>query len=293
VSQFPVLSNLSSIAENYDVIFSDVWGVVHNGIIPHAAAGEALTRFRAGGSVVVMISNAPRPAWSVADQLKDIGVLPTAYDSIVTSGDVTRGLALAMPDPSRPDPHCFHIGAEKDEPLFRDLNVSRVSADEASFVICSGFKDDETETVADYEDILRKLRKRNLPMICANPDLVVERGEKLILCAGALAEAYAEMGGEVTHAGKPHPPIYHATIAKAMSLLGRNPEKSRILAIGDAMRTDVAGARDFGIDSLFLSAGIHAQELHDENGKLSHRKLDAFMAGQAFHPKASMQYLVW
>jgi HAD superfamily hydrolase (TIGR01459 family) len=288
VSQFPVLSHLSSIAQNYDVIFSDVWGVVHNGIIPHDAAGEALTRFRAGGGVVIMISNAPRPAWSVVDQLNDIGVLPTAYDAIVTSGDVTRGLALAMPDP-----RCFHIGAEKDEPLFRDLNVSRVSADEAAFVICSGFKDDETETVADYQDILKKLRQRHLPMICANPDLVVERGEKLILCAGALAEAYAEMGGEVTHAGKPHPPIYDATLAKAVGLLGRKPEKSRILAIGDAMRTDVAGARDFGIDSLFLSAGIHAQELHGENGKLSNGKLDDFMAGQAFHPKASMQHLVW
>jgi HAD superfamily hydrolase (TIGR01459 family) len=293
VSQFPILSNLSSIAQNYDVIFSDVWGVVHNGIIPHEAAGEALTRFRAGGGVVIMISNAPRPAWSVVDQLNDIGVLPTAYDAVVTSGDVTRGLAVAMPHPSRPNPRCFHIGAEKDEPLFQNLNVSRVSADQADFVICSGFKDDETETVADYLDILKKLRERDLPMICANPDLVVERGNQLIPCAGALAEAYAEMGGQVTHAGKPHQPIYTATLSRAVDILGRQPDKSRILAIGDAIRTDVAGAKAFGIDSLFLSAGIHAQELHDENGKLSDRKLSAFMAEQAFQPVATSQYLVW
>jgi HAD superfamily hydrolase (TIGR01459 family) len=288
MSDFPIITQLSSIADNYDVIFSDVWGVVHNGLTPHKAAGEALTRFRAKGGIVVMISNAPRPAWSVAEQLNAIGVVPSAYDAIVTSGDVTQGLASAMPDP-----HCYHIGADKDEPLFRDLAVKRVALEKASFVICSGLKDDETETVEDYTDLLKDIRKRNLPMICANPDLVVERGNQLILCAGALAEVYQEMGGSVTHGGKPHQPIYDATLAKAAGLLGRHPNKARILGIGDAIRTDVAGAKAFGIDSLFLSAGIHTAELHDGNGQLSRQKLNAFMPKQAFQPLATSAYLVW
>jgi HAD superfamily hydrolase (TIGR01459 family) len=288
VSEFPIVSHLSSIAERYDVIFSDVWGVVHNGLTPHKAAGEALTQFRAKGGVVIMISNAPRPAWSVVEQLNTIGVVSSAYDAIVTSGDVTQGLARAQPDP-----HCFHIGAEKDEPLFRDLSVQRVALESASFVICSGFKDDETETVADYANLLKRLRQRNLPMICANPDLVVERGDKLILCAGALAEVYEEMGGLVTHAGKPHQPIYEATFAKAETILGCKPQKARILGIGDAIRTDVAGAKAFGIDSLFLTAGIHTGELHGENGKLSSGKLGVFLPKQAFQPTATSEYLVW
>jgi HAD superfamily hydrolase (TIGR01459 family) len=287
-SNAPIISHLCDIAANYDVIFSDVWGVVHNGLIPHAAAGVALTEFRKSGGVVVMISNAPRPAWSVVEQLNTIGVVSSAYDAVVTSGDVTQSLARAMPDP-----HCFHIGAQKDEPLFRDLAVKRVPKEKASFIICSGLKDDETETVADYTDLLADLRKRGLPMICANPDLVVERGEKLILCAGALADVYQEMGGKVTHAGKPHQPIYEATHAKATGILGKTPEKSRILAIGDAIRTDVAGAKAFGIDSLFLSAGIHTSELHGGDGRLSPAQLNAFMPKQAFQPMATSEYLVW
>ena len=284
----PIVSRLSDIASNYDVIFSDVWGVVHNGLTPHHAAGVALTEFRRNGGVVIMISNAPRPAWSVVEQLNAIGVVSSAYDAIVTSGDVTQGLARAMPDP-----HCFHIGAEKDEPLFRDLSVKRVQKEKASFIICSGLKDDETETVADYTDLLADLYQRNLPMICANPDLVVERGDKLILCAGALADVYQDMGGKVTQAGKPHQPIYEATYTKAMSILGKALQKSRILGIGDAIRTDVAGAKAFGIDSLFLSAGIHTSELHGIDGKLSPAKLNEFIQTQAFRPMATSEYLIW
>jgi HAD superfamily hydrolase (TIGR01459 family) len=288
LTDFPIVTGLSSLSDRYDVIFSDVWGVVHNGLTPHRAAGEALTRFRQKGGIVVMISNAPRPSWSVLEQLNAIGVVSTAYDAIVTSGDVTLELARA-----ETDPRCFHIGAQKDEALFRDLAVQRVGLEQAAFVICTGLRDDESETVADYRDLLAAIRKRNLPMLCANPDLVVERGEKLLLCAGALAAVYEEMGGKVTHAGKPHRPIYEATLGKAAGLLGKAPDKSRILGIGDAIRTDVAGARAFGIDSLFLSAGIHTSELHGSDGKLSHIRLGEFLPKQAFQPMATSEYLVW
>jgi HAD superfamily hydrolase (TIGR01459 family) len=228
----PILPGLSAIAGRYDVIFSDVWGVVHNGLIPHAAAGEALTRFRAGGGKVVMISNAPRPAWSVIAQLDQIGVMRTAYDAVVTSGDVTQRLAR-----SEADRRCLHIGADKDEPLFSGLEVERVPLSDAAFVICSGLADDETEQAEDYRPLVERIAARKLRFICANPDLVVERGHKLIPCAGAIAQIYEAMGGEVIHAGKPHRPIYEATAAKAEELLGRKLDMSRVLAIGDAIRT--------------------------------------------------------
>jgi HAD superfamily hydrolase (TIGR01459 family) len=287
LSAIPVLESLSDWAGRYDVIFSDVWGVVHDGLAPHPAAGEALTLFRQRGGVVVMISNAPRPHWSVIEQLDQIGVMRSAYDAVVTSGDVTHGLALRQKDD-----HCFHIGAAKDEPLFRDLPVRRVPLEDASFVICSGLADDENETAEDYRDTVTAIRRRGLPMICANPDLVVERGSKLIPCAGAVAAIYEAMGGAVIQAGKPYPPIYAATLKRATGLLGREPEKSRILAIGDAIRTDVAGAAAFGVDSLFLSAGIHAGELHTADGSLSEARLQPFLEAQAFRPQAVMRKLV-
>jgi HAD superfamily hydrolase (TIGR01459 family) len=284
----PIIAGLSELADTYDVIFSDVWGVVHNGLAPHPAAGDALARFRQKGGCVVMISNAPRPAWSVIEQLDRIGVSRTAYDAVVTSGDVTMTLAAAQADRN-----CFFIGAEKDEPLFRDLAVNRVALDKASFVICSGLADDETETAEDYRPLVTDIRARNLPMICANPDLVVERGNQLIPCAGAIAAIYEEMGGNVIQAGKPYPPIYVATRAKAVAMTGRDTPKSRILTIGDAIRTDVAGAAAFGADSLFLTAGIHAHETHDAHGNLDQLKLSGFLERQTHQPMAVMQKLAW
>jgi HAD superfamily hydrolase (TIGR01459 family) len=282
----PLLSSLSDWSGRYDVIFSDVWGVVHNGVSPHAAAGAALTAFRQRGGIVILISNAPRPYWSVIEQLDQFGVVRTAYDGVVTSGDVTQELARAQPV-SR----CYHIGAARDEPLFRDLAVERVPLEEASFIICSGLRDDDTESAEDYRPELRAAVDRGLTMICANPDLVVERGHRLIACAGALAEIYGELGGKVIQAGKPHRPIYEATLSKASLVLGKTPAKNRILAIGDAIRTDVAGAHAFGIDCLFLSAGIHAVELHDEAGALDVGEIGPFLAAQAFQPTAMMRHL--
>jgi HAD superfamily hydrolase (TIGR01459 family) len=288
LASIPILPGLSALAGRCDVIFSDVWGVVHNGLAPHPAAGEALTEFRRRGGAVVMISNAPRPAWSVIAQLDQIGVMRSAYDAVVTSGDVTRELALA-----EPDRRCLHIGADKDEPLFADLAVERVPLAQAAFVICSGLKDDEVETAEDYRPEVEAIARRGLRFICANPDLVVERGHKLIPCAGAIAAIYEEMGGEVVHAGKPHPPIYAATAAKAEAMLGRRLDMSRVLAIGDAIRTDVVGAAGFGVPCVFLSAGIHADELHGADGGLDPSRLAAFLDRQTHRPAAAMQRLTW
>jgi HAD superfamily hydrolase (TIGR01459 family) len=288
MSAVPILAGLSALGSRYDVIFSDVWGVVHDGLKPHAAAGEALTAFRRRGGKVVMISNAPRPAWSVIAQLDQIGVMRSAYDAVVTSGDVTLGLVRA-----EPDPRCFHIGEKRHDALFKDLAVERVPLEDAAFVICSGLAHDETETPEDYRPLLTRIRARGLRIICANPDLVVERGNRLIPCAGALAAIYEEMGGEVIHAGKPHRPIYEATAANAEALLGRKLDKARTLAIGDAIRTDVVGAAGFGVDCVFLSAGIHAGELHGADGGLDAGRLADFLQAQVRQPMATMQHLTW
>jgi HAD superfamily hydrolase (TIGR01459 family) len=288
LSDIRIVPGLAALASHYDVIFSDVWGVVHNGLVPHPDAGEALMAFRRQGGKVVMISNAPRPYWSVIEQLDQIGVARGAYDAVVTSGDVTHQLAGA-----EPDARCLHIGARKDEHLFRDLAVSRVPLEDAAFVICTGLADDETESAEDYRPLLEAVHRRKLRFICANPDLVVERGHKLIPCAGAIAAIYESMGGDVVHAGKPYPPIYAATAAKAAALLGRPLDKSRILAIGDAIRTDVAGAAGYGVDCLFLSAGIHAGDLHDADDRLSAAHLAAFLPAQVFQPMGTMRNLAW
>jgi HAD superfamily hydrolase (TIGR01459 family) len=283
-----IIPGLSAVADRYEAIFCDVWGVVHNGISAHAEAGEALARFRSAGGKVVMISNAPRPYWSVIAQLDQIGVRRDAYDAVVTSGDVTLELIRA-----EPTQRCYFIGAPKDEPLFRDLSTERVDVDAAAFIVCAGLRDDERETAEDYRPLLQRLRARNLSMISANPDLVVERGHRLLPCAGAIAALYEELGGRVVQAGKPHPPIYARTRARAAELLGHAVDPRRVLAIGDAIRTDVAGAVADGVDSLFLSAGIHAGDLHDATGMLAERKLEAFLAVQALRPTAVMRHLSW
>jgi HAD superfamily hydrolase (TIGR01459 family) len=283
-----LIPHLRELAPRYDVIFSDIWGVVHNGVAAYAEACAALAAFRAGGGKVVLISNAPRPYWSVMEQLDRLGAPRSTYDAVVASGDVTHELAL-----SQPVPRCYHIGAPHDDPLFRDLAVERTGMDSAAFIICSGLRNDESETAEDYRAELTQLAARQLPMVCANTDLVVERGTKLIACAGALAAIYQELGGAVIQAGKPFPRIYEKTLAKAESLLGRPADRGRILAIGDAIRTDVIGARNFGIDCLFLTSGIHAHQTHDGAGHIEPAKLAAFLATSEAQPSAIMRHLVW
>ena len=211
-------------------------------------AHGALARARQAGLTVLLVSNAPRPAASVARQLAGLGVPAGAVDGIVTSGDVTRRLFETRFRGRK----VSHIGPEKDRPLVDGLPVDFVSDDEAEVCLCSGLIDDRTETPEDYRDRLAALRARGLPLVCANPDRVVETGGTLIFCAGALADLYAQLGGETIVLGKPHAPIYGA----ALEMAG-NPDPAQVLALGDSLRTDLAGAAGQGIDCLFLTAGIH------------------------------------
>ncbi|EAU41769.1 hydrolase, haloacid dehalogenase-like family protein [Fulvimarina pelagi HTCC2506] len=247
------IERLEDVTEGYGAIICDVWGVVHNGVSKFAAAEEALLSARHDGLKVVLLTNSPRPHDGVVAQLESMGFDRNAFDHIVTSGDATRDLI------AKGDGPVYHIGPERDLDLFKGLEVERVPMDEASRIVASGLFDDENETPDDYRELLKDLRDRELTMICANPDVVVQRGEKLIYCAGAIAREYAALGGEVAFAGKPHRPIYEL----AAERIGfGEAERHRILAIGDGMPTDIKGAKAFGLDVLFITRGIHGDELN-------------------------------
>lgn len=277
------ISTLGDVTDAYDVILCDVWGVLHNGIDAFPLAGEALTAAREKGLTVVLITNSPRPAIGVIPQLRAIGVVDTAYDRIVTSGDVTRTLIAAGPK------KVFLLGPERDLPLFDGLDVEVVSKEEADCVVCTGFFDDEVEKPEDYRDMLTDFVSRKVPMICANPDLVVERGHRIIPCAGAVAAFYTALGGETRIAGKPHTPIYEATLAAAREARGEF-DKSRVLAIGDGMPTDVKGAVDAGLDLLYISGGIHAAD-YATNGVTDEARLKTFLDRENVAPQYWMHRL--
>src|SRR5262245_10885074 len=282
-----VIDRFSLLASDYDLVLSDVWGVVHNGVMSYPDAGRALERFRAGGGTVVMVSNSPRPGVPVRKQLDHFGVIRTAYDDVVTSGDVTRGLLE-----QRPGAEVFHIGPPRDLPIFDGLDIHFTTLGAADCVVCSGLFDDDNETAEDYRDRLIAMLRRKLLMICANPDVVVERGDRLVACAGAIADLYAAMGGEVIYAGKPHRPIYDLALARAAALRGGTVALNRVVAIGDSVRTDFKGALALGVDCVFVTAGIHAEELggHDQPDMTA---LTSMFAEAGGLPKAVMRKLVW
>jgi HAD superfamily hydrolase (TIGR01459 family) len=288
-AEIPALASLAEVAERFDVILCDVWGVLHNGVVAFAPASEALTRFRAGGGAVVLISNAPRPNHAVLRMLDKLGVPRTAFDAIVTSGDLSRA-AIA----DRPGQTVYHLGPQRDHSLFEGLDVRFGGIAEADYVVCSGFFDDDRETVEDHQEALERMRARDLLMICANPDLVVERGDRLIPCAGAIAEAYEAIGGRVVQTGKPHRPIYEAALEQAAQLRdGAHAPHARVLAIGDAIRTDIAGAHALGIPALFVTRGIHAADLTPPDGTTDEARVRDWLAAQAVQPQAFTDRLAW
>jgi len=248
------LTSLDEIAAPYAAILSDVWGVLHDGVAPHPAAVAALRRMRAQGRAVVLITNAPRPSGPIAAQLDRIGVDRACWDRLVTSGDVTRRLIAQGPR------RIFHIGPDDDLSIYDGLDVEPVEEFEADAVVCTGLFEDETERPEDYAELLMRLRARDLPFVCANPDIVVERGDRLIWCAGALARDYGQLGGRTLIAGKPFAPIYEAALEAASDVLGREVGAADVLAIGDGALTDLKGAAARGIDMLFITSGIHAAE---------------------------------
>src|SRR5262245_38010061 len=231
----PILSSIAELAATSDAWIVDIWGVMHNGARAYTAAVQACSEFRARGGAVVLLSNAPRPFSAVVPHMTALGVPAHAYDAGVTSGHVARGLL-----PAWAGRRMLHVGPPRDHGLFTDLDIRQTPAADAEVVLCSGLYDDDRETPADYAELLDALVARGVPMICANPDIMVERGDRLLYCAGAPAEGYAAKGGPVSYAGKPHLPVYERVLAEIARLAGRAVETSRVLCIGDGIETDLA-----------------------------------------------------
>jgi HAD superfamily hydrolase (TIGR01459 family) len=283
----PFIERFGPLARDYKVLLCDIWGVVHNGVAAFPLACEALARFRSDGGTVVLITNAPRAGASVERILAHLAVPRDAYDAIVSSGEVTHGVVEA-----RPGERVFHLGPERDRSIFTGLDVTFAPAEAADYVVCSGLFDDTHETPEDYHSLLAAMRARALFMVCANPDIVVERGDELIYCAGAIADAYAAVGGEVLYCGKPYAPIYEAALAKAAALRGEPVPLAQVLAIGDSVRTDLTGAASFGLDCLFVVSGLHAEEAGGREAP-DLLGLNATFAAAGVAPKAVTRRLAW
>ena len=248
----PIIPTARDLLARYPVVFCDVWGVVHNGVREYASAGTALENYRAHGGKVILLSNAPVPSSSVARVLDEKGVRRSAWDAIVSSGDITR-LHLEANRYER----LHHIGPDRSLPLFDGLTATLSHLEDAHAVVCTGLVDDRGETGESYRPLLERALARQLPFVCANPDLVVDVGGQRFPCAGAVGVVYAAMGGDVYWAGKPHKPAYDLAFAIADRLIGRSVVPADVLAIGDALATDIAGATAAGIDALFIAGGIH------------------------------------
>jgi HAD superfamily hydrolase (TIGR01459 family) len=283
------VAGLNTLAGRYDAVLCDVWGVIHNGVAAHRAAADALVRFRERG-VVILVSNAPRPAAVVLPHLDSLGVPRGAYDGVLTSGDLARRILVECAGQA-----IHHLGPERDRPLFDGLTLTFTPVEAADAVICTGLLDDERETAEDYRGRLEAMQARALPMFCANPDIVVERGGQLIPCAGAIAALYEKIGGSVLYTGKPHRPIYQAALERVSAAAGRPVDPARILAVGDAIRTDIAGATAFGLDALLIARGIHAEELGlaSPAARLDPAQIERWLATQGARPIGFMDKLKW
>lgn len=251
-----ILSSLDDVADRYDAVLCDVWGVLHNGRAVYAPACAALARFRARGGAVILLTNVPKPNDPIPGQLDRLGAPRAAWDAIVTSGDAIRiELAKRTPGPMH------KIGPAHDGDLWAGLGLGFASLDAAAFIGISGLNHDDRETPEDYHPLLDAARARDLELICANPDIVVRVGDRLVWCAGAIARDYTARGGRVIMAGKPHAPIYELAYAKLAEIRNQPVDRARILCIGDGIGTDVRGANEQGLDILFIASGMHGEAL--------------------------------
>lgn len=282
-----LIAGLADVADRYDVLLCDVWGVIHNGREAFPLPCAALARWRRERGPVILISNSPRPWRGVADQMDALGVPREAWSDLVTSGDVTRDLLAARaPGPA------WKIGPERDAPLYEGLDLAFADLEAAAFIACTGPNDDELETPEDYRVELTRGVERGLEMICANPDRVVQRGDRLIYCAGALADLYQALGGQVVMAGKPFAPIYDLCLARAEALLERPFDARRVLVIGDGIATDLEGAQRQGLDALFIASGIHGADAIAGDG-LDMGAVEALLAAEGAGAAFAMADLGW
>ena len=282
-----IIFSLAEISADYDVLFCDLWGCLHNGVAAYPAAVAALQRFRAGGGQVVLLTNAPRPWKYIAAQLDRMAVPRDAWDAIVSSGDAAQDAMFAGAVGRK----VWAIMMPKDEGFFADIPpewadappIRRVELDEAEGIVCTGLFDEVNETPDDYRARFLLARERGLKLLCANPDVIVDLGETRLFCAGALAGFYEDMGGTSLYFGKPHPPIYDL----ARRRLGLRDD-ARILAIGDGIATDIPGAAGEGIDALFVSGGLAFDQFGPDVENPVAAKLDEWLAMRGDNPLFSI-----
>jgi len=289
---FKIVSGLETYAEQYDAFILDLWGVVHDGTKPYPGALECMAKLREGGRPLLLLSNAPRTNDFVSEFLETIGIPASSYDQILTSGDMTRHILKERSHPFvEGGAHKFYqIGAEKDRGVDDGLDYTKVSKlEDAEFLVCTGLANDNDETPEEYRELLISAAQLKLPMFCANPDLTVMKGDRTLYCAGALAALYEELGGRVELFGKPYPWAYKL----AMEKLGVH-EPSKILAVGDSMRTDIKGANGMGIDNVLVSGGIHAEEWGLAPGmRPSHEQVQAISKLHGFEPTLVVGHMIW
>jgi HAD superfamily hydrolase (TIGR01459 family) len=291
----PYLPGIADLVSDYDGFILDLWGVIHDGVRLYPGVADTMGRLAAAQKSFVMLTNAPRRAWAVSEQMAAMGMPEALCRPMMSSGEATwrelRGRSEPGADPwyAGLGGRCYHIGPERDENLFDGLDIARVDAlDDADLILNTGpWRDDER--VEDYEDRLAAGARLGVPMICANPDLQVIRGGKRIICAGALARRYEALGGAVRYLGKPHAAIYEYCF-EHLGGAGRR----RILAIGDSLRTDIAGAAAAGIDSVLVAGGLHAEELGATDGAApAPDALARLCAREGLSPVAAVPAFIW
>jgi len=287
-----IIEHLAEISENYTAVFCDLWGCLHNGLEPFAEAVSALETYKSQGGIVLLLTNSPRLKQGVIDQLRHIGVSDDLWDEIATSGDSAR-LALASGMVGR---KIFHLGPERDlgfyAPGNTDLlqgleNIERVPLEKAEGIVCTGLFDDTSETPDDFRALLLEAKNRKLKLLCANPDIIVDRGDTRIYCAGALAQTYTELGGESLYFGKPHPPIYDLARLRLTRITGNSIPDRKILCIGDGIGTDIRGAMGEDFDALFITGGLAATETKTTRDPDT-AALDNYLATQQYDPRYSI-----
>jgi HAD superfamily hydrolase (TIGR01459 family) len=284
----PIITRAGPLLERYRVLFCDVWGVVHDGITAYPGANDALPRFRQSGGIVVLVSNAPRPGDSVARLLDQKAVRREVWDDIVTSGDLAlRHIAEAGYK------RLHRIGpARRDRDFFDVLPGPHADIEQAEALVCTGLNRDREEQPEAYLPLLGQALARKLPFICANPDLAVHVGADLLPCAGAVAALYEDMGGTVFWAGKPHATAYGSALERAAALTGGPVDRAHVLAIGDAVRTDLAAADGAGVDALLIAGGLHRDEVVVD-GVIDAQRLADLLAPPAPRAVAAMVNLAW
>jgi HAD superfamily hydrolase (TIGR01459 family) len=282
------IDGLRAIADNYDALICDVWGVLHNGQEPFTATVDALRRFRRTRGPVVLLTNAPRLASDVELQFDRIGVPRDCYDALITSGEGARAELVRHITEDKPL-KLFNLGPDRDRAVRDGLDIALTEAGDAELVLCTGLFDDETEGPDDYSALLQEFRSRDLVFLCANPDLVVRRGDAIVYCAGALARAYQEIGGDVKYFGKPHTPVLELAGARAKSL----GSVKKPLVVGDGLETDIKGANAMGWDALFVLGGVHGVEIGDLSSLPARTRLSALFDKIGVEAKWSISELHW